>query len=68
MPNWILRPALFSGVNAVEHLRFVIVDGERSAEPERRLGISFASSFKIFPPETRVASGVEKSNLAKRSV
>ena len=58
-----MRPSLFSGVNAPEHFSPVKVEGARSAEPDKRLGVLVAISLRIFPPDALVALQKLKDRL-----
>src|ERR1700759_373941 len=56
IPKWKLRPLRSSDVNELYFLRFVSVDGAKSAAPPIRLGNASAIAFRALPDATRVAT------------
>ena len=55
-PKWMLRPAYDSGWKSPNPLRYVFVDGSRSAEPPTSSGKLPAIAFMTVPPASRVAT------------
>ena len=56
MPKWMLRPSYVPGSESPMPLRYVLVDGSKSAEPPINSGSSPAIAFITTPPASRVAT------------